>query len=72
VSRIVAIGQATALAGYALAGVDVVEANDRDDVRRAWEQLGREVGLVLLTADARAALPDPIGRRDVLWVVLPA
>lgn len=70
-SRIVAIGQGTELAGYALAGVEVVEAADSDLVRTAWEELEDDVGLVLLTAEARRALPDPIDRRDVLWTVLP-
>jgi vacuolar-type H+-ATPase subunit F/Vma7 len=71
-SRIVAIGQATTLAGYALAGVEVIEATDPDLVRHAWQRIDSDIGLVLLTADARQALPDPIGRKDVLWVVLPA
>ncbi len=70
-SRIVAIGRATELASYALAGVEVVEAGGPDLVWRAWEQIGSDVGLVLLTAEARRALPERIDRRGVLWTVLP-
>ena len=70
-SRIVGIGRGTRLAGYALAGVEVVDAADPDLVRRAWEQVESDVGLVLLTAEARHALPDQIDRQDLLWTVLP-
>lgn len=71
-SRAVAIGAATELAGYALAGVDVIDAAQPDLVRRAWRELEGDVGLVLVTAEARLALPERLDRRDVLWVVLPA
>ena len=70
-SRIVAIGRETALAGYALAGVEVLEADDPGAVRRIWSELGGDVGLVLLTAESRRALADRIAGRDVLWAVLP-
>jgi len=70
-SRIVAIGSAAELAGYALAGVEVIAAIEPGAVRRAWSELGDDVGLVLLTADARRQLADPIERREVLWAVLP-
>ena len=33
--------------------------------------VGGDVELVLLTVEARDALPDPLGRRDVLVTVLP-
>ncbi len=69
-TRIVAIGEETQFAGYALAGVEVVATVDPERVRQAWAEL-REVGLVLLTAAARRALPDPIDRDDLLWAVLP-
>ena len=71
-SRIVAIGCATDLAGYALAGVEVVDASTPQSVQRAWAELGPDVGLVLLTADAFRALPGPLERQDLLWEVLPA
>jgi vacuolar-type H+-ATPase subunit F/Vma7 len=70
-SRIVAIGEATELAGYALAGVDVQPATRPDEVRRLYLGLGEDVGLVLLTAMARRAIPSSLDRGDVLWIVLP-
>lgn len=69
--RVVAIGSAVELAGYALAGVEVIAATEPAAVRRAWSELGDDVALVLLTADARRELPEPIARLGVLWAVLP-
>ena len=37
-SWIVAIGDRSELAGYALAGVDVEHATDPDQVREAWRE----------------------------------
>jgi vacuolar-type H+-ATPase subunit F/Vma7 len=71
VSRIVAIGSELDLAGYALAGVEVLAADDPDGARQAWEGLGPDVGLLLLTHEARRALPDRVEDRDMLSVVLP-
>ena len=71
-SRVVAIGSELELAGYALAGVDVVAAMDAEAVRRAWGELENDVRLVLLTTAARRELPDRLDRADVLWAVLPA
>jgi vacuolar-type H+-ATPase subunit F/Vma7 len=70
-SRIVAIGEAAELGGYGLAGADVVDAPGPEDVRRAWEALGADVALVLLTPDARAALPESVHADRMLWAVLP-
>jgi vacuolar-type H+-ATPase subunit F/Vma7 len=70
-SRIVAIGAETRLAGYALAGVELQAVDEPDQVREAWAGLGEDVGLVLLTSDARRVLADPIDGRDLLWAVLP-
>jgi vacuolar-type H+-ATPase subunit F/Vma7 len=71
VSRIAAIGSETELAGYALAGVEIVVADDAEGVRAAWSELAGDVGLVLLTAQSRRALPEPLTAGDVLWVELP-
>ena len=71
-SRIAALGDREALAGYALSGVDVKHATDPDQVREAWLGIGSDVGLVLLTPEARQALPDPLDGRDLLVTVLPA
>jgi vacuolar-type H+-ATPase subunit F/Vma7 len=72
VSRIVAIGGEIELAGYALAGVEVIVAENPEDARRAWSRLGGDVGLVLLTGEALQALPATLDGGDVLWVELPS
>lgn len=70
-SSIVAIGNPVQLLGWALAGVRLLETATADEVREAWTALDADVGLVVLTADARAALPARLDRGP-LWVVLPA
>jgi vacuolar-type H+-ATPase subunit F/Vma7 len=70
-SRVAAVGSWAELAGYALVGVEVVDASGPDAVRRAWEELPEDVGLVLLTAEARRSLPDELLPRERLWVVTP-
>lgn len=70
-SRVVAIGAEAELAGYGLAGVELLEATEPERVRRAWAALGGDVGLVLLTPGARAALPGTLRRPDLLWLELP-
>jgi vacuolar-type H+-ATPase subunit F/Vma7 len=70
-SRIVAIGDELELAGYALAGVEVVPAHGPEAIQGAWNRLGSDVGLVLVTAEAVRGLPDLAGRPDLLYVVLP-
>ena len=70
-SRIAALGGWTELAGYALAGVEVVDVRDPEAVRRAWGGLPDDVAVVLLTAEARRALPDTILPRERLSSVLP-
>lgn len=71
-SGIVAIGSELELAGYALAGVEIIAADDAENVRLAWSELDGDVGLVLITAQARRALPEQLESGDVLWVELPA
>lgn len=70
-TRIVAIGSTLELAGYALAGVDVAGADDPNAVRRAWRDVADDAALVLLTADARAALPERLDAGSRLWAVIP-
>lgn len=69
-SEIVAIGNAGELLGWAVAGVRLVEAATADEVRETWGALDADVGLVVLTSAARAALPARL-ERGPLWVVLP-
>lgn len=56
VQRIVAIGERERVHGLAFAGVDVAVADDPAAVRAAWLDLADDVGLVILTSAARAAL----------------
>ncbi|MCX5095959.1 hypothetical protein OOK36_45615 [Streptomyces sp. NBC_00365] len=71
---VTAIGARTSVCGLALAGVDVLVAEDPDAVRRAWRALPGTAGLVILTAEAAEALgaettaPDP---SRPLTVVMP-
>jgi vacuolar-type H+-ATPase subunit F/Vma7 len=70
-TAVVAIGETQRLAGFALAGVDVRGADDERSVRSAWEALG-EVGLLILTPHAEAALGSRLSEReDVVWLSLP-
>lgn len=71
--RVAAIGEASALAGYALAGVEVLPAEDATGVVRAWAALDEDVGLLLLTRAAEAALSSRLAEADdLLWAVVPA
>lgn len=71
-SRIVAIGATHDLEGFGLAGVKVVPAATDADVAEAWSLLDDEVGLVILSPAAAAALgPEVAVRTDVLTVVTP-
>ncbi len=45
-------------------------ATPRPSAARGTE-LADDVALVLLTAEARRSLPDPLLPRDLLWAVLP-
>ena len=69
--RIVAIGEEAKLAGYALAGVQLIDVGATAGVRDAWEALGDDVGLVLLTPEASRELTGASGRPELLRVVLP-
>lgn len=69
-SKVVVIGTALRLLGWALVGAELIEAPDADHVRDAWSRLDSEVGLVFLTPEARAALPTRL-EGPVLWAVLP-
>ena len=71
-SAIVALGERRRVEGFALAGVRVVPVEDREAARAAWERLGAEVALVLLTARARESLADLLPlRSDTIWTLIP-
>lgn len=70
---IVALGERRFVGAFALAGAQVRPAEDPEGARGAWDSLGPGVGLVILSANAAAALGDRID--DVgspLTVVLPS
>jgi len=68
---VAAIGEASLLMGYALAGVQVLDATDAEGARVAWDELPAGVELVLLTSGARAALGSRVEDGPVLWVEVP-
>ncbi|MFD4973314.1 V-type ATP synthase subunit F [Streptomyces sp. NPDC058424] len=72
---VAAIGARTNVCGLALAGVDVLVAEEPDAVREAWRTLPNTVGLVILTPEAAEVLGDaataPQPARP-LTVVLPS
>lgn len=70
-STVVALGETDTLEGFALAGVTVIRA-DGDAVLDAWNGLGDEVGLVILTPAAAARLRRVLASRpDILTAVMP-
>ena len=70
-SRIVALGEAHRVEGFALAGAGVVTADGAEAVRRAWAILDDDVAVVILTPGAAEALGHLDDVRP-LRVVLPA
>jgi vacuolar-type H+-ATPase subunit F/Vma7 len=72
-SRIAALGERERLRCFAFAGVHLAAAEDADAVRAAWRALPSDVGLVILTHAARAALSAELSQREErLWAVMPA
>ncbi|MFD8723005.1 V-type ATP synthase subunit F [Streptomyces sp. NPDC059629] len=72
--RVAAIGARTSVGGLALAGVEVLVAEDPDAVRRAWRKLPGTVALVILTASAAETLGAEATEPDQakpLTVVMP-
>ena len=69
---VVALGSGHALDGFALAGASVVNVTTDDNLVRAWEALGEDVGLVILSPEAGRILDSHLQNRpDVLTVVMP-
>ena len=67
-----AIGEHVRVAAYALAGVEVLAAEDEPAVLAAWDRLGDEVVCLILTRAARSALAHRLDERPrVVWAVLP-
>jgi vacuolar-type H+-ATPase subunit F/Vma7 len=69
---VVAIGDPARLAGYAVAGAEVLPARTVAQAITAWEALQDGVGLALLTAEAAHALGARVGRPGApLTAVIP-
>jgi vacuolar-type H+-ATPase subunit F/Vma7 len=70
-SRILAIGEEQKVAPFAMVGVEVVAVRDAVALRRAWAGCRDDVGLVLLTTSAAAALGRELHEPGhPLWVVM--
>ncbi|MFI1566531.1 hypothetical protein ACH4ZX_26340 [Streptomyces sp. NPDC020490] len=72
-SRVAAIGEWVRVAGLTAAGVDVFAAEDPPAVRAARERIPADVGLVIMTPAAAAALgPEPFDDTGPLTAVMPS
>jgi vacuolar-type H+-ATPase subunit F/Vma7 len=72
VSRAAAIGEQARVAGYALAGVEVLAAEDAEAARAAFAALGTDVACLFVTTSARRALGAlPEERPELVWAVIP-
>lgn len=72
VGRIVVLGEAVRVDGYALAGATVVHAENPDDARRAFRTMPGDVVLVVLTPAAARALRVERDAPAVLTAVMPS
>ena len=67
-ARVVAIGERSRVEGLALAGVQVVVAEEPAAVAAAWDSLGADVAVAVLTpaaAEALAGLDGPWRGSDI-------
>jgi vacuolar-type H+-ATPase subunit F/Vma7 len=70
--RIVVLGEAGRVRGYRLAGATVVEARGSTEISAAWSTLPPDTVLLILTADAAAALRHLLADRPrLVWAVIP-
>ncbi|MFP5361843.1 MAG: hypothetical protein ACLGI5_03850 [Thermoleophilia bacterium] len=69
-SRAAAIGEEVRIAGYALAGVELLAAEDAGEARSAWERLSQDVACLIVTARARDALGARLAERPRLVVAV--
>ena len=71
-SRVAVIGEPARIRGWTLTGVRVLTAEDAAQVRSAWQSLGADIQVVILTQNAAGYLADQIADPgDRLPVVLP-
>ena len=72
-ARVVVLGEASRVEGFALAGAAVIAVDGREEIVRAWTGLGDDTAVVVLTAAASAVLEDAgIDHDGVLTVVMPS
>jgi hypothetical protein len=69
-STIVALGEGPRVRGYGLAGASVAVAEGEAEVSAAWDALGPEVGLVLLTPAAAGVVASRAGERSHLLIAV--
>jgi vacuolar-type H+-ATPase subunit F/Vma7 len=68
----VALGDSSALDGFALVGATVIRTASDAEVVDAWDALGDEVALVVLTPDAARVVGERCAEHpDRLTVVMP-
>ncbi|MDW4910187.1 V-type ATP synthase subunit F [Streptomyces sp. ADMS] len=71
--RVAAIGEQVRVAGFALAGVITLVAEEPDAVQEAWRNLPADVELVILTPAAADALgPASLEATTPLSAVMPS
>ena len=71
-SRVVAIGESTRVAGFLLVGVDVMPADSPTAVLAAWRALPPDTGLVVLSPAAAAVVAELDEKADrPLTAVMP-
>ena len=71
-ARVAVLGEEVSVQGYALAGADVLAADDADAAREAWDALPDDVAVVIVTPEAAAALgPERVDGLHPLVVVMP-
>lgn len=71
-STVAAIGETHEIEGFALVGARVIGTETSDGVIAAWQNLDRDVGLVILSSRAaETLLPMLADRPDTLTLVMP-
>jgi len=71
-SGVVTLGEKGVLEGFALAGVELIQAETIEEARAGFPRLGPRVAVVILTKAARDAVADLLAARpEVLWTVMP-
>jgi vacuolar-type H+-ATPase subunit F/Vma7 len=71
--RVVVLGEAARVDGFALAGATVIVAEGAGEVVRAWDQLPLDAEVIVLSSAAAIALEGaPPARDGTVVVVMPS